>query len=122
MQWLPQAEWCFNTFFHTSTRFTLCEVVYGYPRPHITLYEESSARTDSVEESLLDRDKILVVLKSNLGMAQNRMKVQANKKISERQFEISDWVYLRLVPYQLQYLALMVSPLPITIFGSSPLS
>ncbi|XP_070660499.1 uncharacterized protein [Malus domestica] len=51
------------------------------------------------------RDRILDVLMYNLDLAQNRMKVQADKRMSEREFEVGDLVYLRLVPYQLQSLA-----------------
>ncbi|XP_048447666.1 uncharacterized protein LOC125480683 [Pyrus x bretschneideri] len=37
-------------------------------------------------------------------LAQNRMKVQADKKRTERHFNIGDMVYLKLVPYQLHSL------------------
>lgn len=48
---------------------------------------------------------MLFVLKRNLELAQERMKLQADKRRNERHFEVGDWVYLRLVPYQLQSLA-----------------
>ncbi|KAM1172602.1 hypothetical protein ACFX2G_023167 [Malus domestica] len=105
VQWLPWAEWCFNTSYHSSAKFTPFELVYGFPPPQIIPYEFGTARVATVEQSLLERDKILSVLKHNLQMAQNRMKVQYDKKRSERQFEVGDSVYLKLVPYQLQALA-----------------
>lgn len=43
---------------------------------------------------------MLTLLKSNLALAQGRMKVQADKHMSGRIFNFGDWVYLRLVPYQ----------------------
>lgn len=58
-----------------------------------------------MEQSLLERDKVLSILKHNLEMAQNRMKVQHDKKRFERKFEVGDSVYLKLVPYQLQALS-----------------
>jgi hypothetical protein len=33
-------------------------------------------------------------------MAQNRMKQQINQHHSEREFEVGDWVFLRLQPYK----------------------
>lgn len=38
-------------------------------------------------------------------LAQERMKLQADKRMTERQFEVGDLVYLKLVPHQLQSLA-----------------
>lgn len=58
---------------------------------------------DVVEQSLMERGKMLSVLKSNLVMAQNRVKIQADKHGSERAF-CGDFVYLGLILYQLQYL------------------
>lgn len=54
---------------------------------------------DVVEQSLLDKDKILSILKSNLVLAQNRMKVQVDKHRIGREFAMRDLVYLKLVPY-----------------------
>ena len=33
-------------------------------------------------------------------MAQNRMKQQANQHCSEREFEVGNWVFLRIQPYK----------------------
>ncbi|KAB2599988.1 hypothetical protein D8674_010259 [Pyrus ussuriensis x Pyrus communis] len=95
----------YNTSFHTASRFTPFEIVYGYPPPHIVSYELGSAKLESVEHGLMAKDKMLTMLKNNLIIAQNRMKVQADKNRSERTFEVGDWVYLKLIPYQLQSLA-----------------
>ena len=57
-----------------------------------------------MEQCLIERDGLLSVLKTNLQLAQNRMKVQADKKRIERHFNVGDMVYLKLVPYQLHSL------------------
>ncbi|XP_068332823.1 uncharacterized protein [Pyrus communis] len=80
-------------------------MVYGYPSPHLVSYEVGKAKLEVVEQGLLARNKLLSMLKSNLVVTQNRMKLQADKHKSEREFEVGDWVYLKLVPYQLQFLA-----------------
>lgn len=105
VQWLPWAEWCCNTSYHSSTKFTPFELVYGYPHPQIILYEFGTARVEVVGQGLLERDKVLSMLKHNLEMAQNRMKMQQDKKRTERQFEVGDFVYLKLIPYQLHALS-----------------
>ncbi|KAM1116280.1 hypothetical protein TB2_006707 [Malus domestica] len=94
-----------STLYHSSAKFTPFEIVYGYPPPQVLPYEFGTARVETVEQSLLERDKVLSVLKNNLEMAQNRMKVQHDKKRTERQFDVGDFVYLKLVPYQLQALS-----------------
>ena len=38
------------------------------------------------------------VLKDNLTMAQNHMKQQADLHRAEREFEVADWVFVRLHP------------------------
>ncbi|XP_008239126.1 PREDICTED: uncharacterized protein LOC103337735 [Prunus mume] len=103
--WLSWAEFSYNTAYHTSTKLTPFEVVYGQPPPRVTPYEPSTTRFANVDRSLAARDRVLTLLKSNLLMAQTRMKTQADKHRSEREFQVGDMVYLRLVPYRLQSLA-----------------
>ncbi|CAN6720302.1 unnamed protein product [Malus baccata var. baccata] len=81
------------------------EAVYGYVPHLVPAYESGITKVDSVEQSLKERDNILSLLKNNLVAAQGKMKVQADKKRIERVFEVGDWVYLILVPYQHKSLA-----------------
>lgn len=101
VQGLPWVERCFSTSYHTSSRFTHFELVYGYSPPYIAPYEMGNARVDYLEQSLVEMDGILVVLKYNLELAQNRMKPQSDKKRIEKHFEMGDRVDLRLVPESL---------------------
>ncbi|CAL8175571.1 unnamed protein product [Prunus armeniaca] len=96
--WLSWAEFSYNTAYHTSAKLTPFEVVYGYPPPMVTPYEPSTTRFANVDRSLVARDGMLTLLKSNLLMAYNRMKTQSDKHHSKREFQ-------RLVPYRLQSLA-----------------
>ncbi|CAL9012351.1 unnamed protein product, partial [Prunus brigantina] len=54
----------------------------------------------AVDTALIDRDQLLNILKSNIQMAQNRMKVYADKHRTERHFQVGDYVYLRLQSYR----------------------
>ncbi|KAI4357293.1 hypothetical protein L6164_001252 [Bauhinia variegata] len=60
--------------------------------------------SDSVVEAVnvvnRSRQQISTLLQHNLSKAHNRMKFYADKKRSERHFEVGDFVYLKLQPYR----------------------
>ncbi|XP_070669135.1 uncharacterized protein [Malus domestica] len=70
--------------------FTPFELVYGHAPPHIAPYEVGTAKMDYVAQSLLERDNMLTVLKHNLELAQNKMKVQVDKRRTKRHFNVGD--------------------------------
>lgn len=47
-----------------------------------------------------DRVNSQLLLKDNLIISQERMKFYADKKRSEREFQVDDEVYLKLQPYR----------------------
>jgi hypothetical protein len=59
--------------------------------------------TDGVQSEAVDiiqtREAQLSVLKKHLAAAQNRMKVQADRHIKDRQFQVGEQVLLKLQPY-----------------------
>jgi transposase InsO family protein len=59
LEWLPWAEYCYNTSFHSALRTTPFQVVYGRAPPALVSYEPASARTAPVDELLQDRDAFL---------------------------------------------------------------
>ncbi|KAM1757694.1 hypothetical protein ACFX11_006922 [Malus domestica] len=50
-----------STLYHSSAKFTPFEIVYGYPPPQVLPYEFGTARVETVEQSLLERDKVLLI-------------------------------------------------------------
>lgn len=80
-------------------------MVYGQPPPSILVYEAGTTKLELLDRSLIKRNKMLSLLKTNLEAAQVRMQVQANKHHTEKVFQVGDLVYLRLVPYQQMSLA-----------------
>jgi hypothetical protein len=54
---------------------------------------------------LADRSTMLDLVRQQLLRAQQRMKLQADKRRSERSFQVGDMVYLKLQPYVQAYLA-----------------
>ena len=55
---------------------------------------------EAVDAQLKSRQELFSLLRSNLISAQERMKLYADKHISERSFFVGNWVYLRLQPYK----------------------
>ena len=53
-----------------------------------------------MEYHIENQQQVLQILKDNLTMAHNRMKQKEDQHLSERSFEVGDWVFLRLQPYK----------------------
>jgi hypothetical protein len=99
-QWLPLAEWWYNTSYHTTTRMTPFEAVYGQKTLLVLSYLPGVLKVQAVDQTLIVREVILHTLKENLVMAQNHMKQQVDQGHFERQFAEGDQVFLRLQPYK----------------------
>ena len=104
-QFLPLAEWWYNTTTHSSTKLSPFEAVYGYPPPKLIPYTPGTTKLQEVENTLRSREEILRILHYNLQQARDRMKKWADRKRTDRSFNTGDWVYLRLQPYRQQTLA-----------------
>lgn len=98
--WLPLAEWWYNTSYHQSIQMTPFEALYGYKPAQLGLGPYLQGSSDAAGEVLIERQRMVQVLKENLQSAIDRMKHYADLHRSERQFEIGDWVYLRMQPFR----------------------
>jgi hypothetical protein len=58
-QWLPLAEWWYNTSYHTTTCMTPFEVVYGQKPPSVFSYLPGVSKVQAVEQTLTVREAIL---------------------------------------------------------------
>ena len=90
VEWLPLAEFWFNTNFHTSLKLTTFEVLYGYPPPRLMDYVPGTTKVDSVDAHLKSRQQLTSFLRHNLVAAQEIMKLYFDKHIAERSFEVGD--------------------------------
>ncbi|PRQ43893.1 putative nucleotidyltransferase, Ribonuclease H [Rosa chinensis] len=102
VQALPWAEWWYNTAHHASLKMTPFKALYGYDPPMVTPYISGSTSVAEVDAQLKERDEMLATIKRNLLQAQSRMKGYYDKKHTEREFQVGDWVYLKLQPYRQQ--------------------
>lgn len=103
--WLPWAELWYNTSYHTAARKTPFQVVYGREPPALVRFERGATPVSMVERQLVERDKILDDLKTQLLRAQSVMKNGDDRKRREVNFKVGDLVYLKLLPYRRKSLA-----------------
>lgn len=100
-KWLPMAELWYNSSFHTTLGCSPFKALYGY-EPSLGLVPPPSELppTDPiVTEMLQDRAEHITMLKEKLAVAQNRMKLQADKNRVDRHFAVGDQILLKLQPY-----------------------
>ena len=100
LEWLPLAKYWFNTNYHTSTKLSPFEALYGYLPPRLIEFVPGLTSVAAVEDLLEHRQQVVGLLEHNLVAAQARMKQQADKHRSKREFEVGDWVFLRLQPFR----------------------
>jgi len=92
--WLPWAEYSYNTTWHSSIKLTPFEPVYGVPPPKLLNYIPGTTRVEAVDDVLRNIGQILNLLHHNLKHAQQRMKKYADLRHSKRTFELDQQVYL----------------------------
>lgn len=68
-QWVPLAEWWYNTTQHSSTRITPFQALYGNAPPKLISYIPGLSKVDAVEESLQTREYMNSIFKHNIQRA-----------------------------------------------------
>lgn len=99
LQWIPLAEFWYNTTLHSALGKTPFEALYGHPPRHFGVDIVESCVVPDLQQWLRDRETVTHLLHQHLSHQQQRMKAQADKKRTERHFAERDWVYLKLMPY-----------------------
>ncbi|GJX44858.1 retrotransposable element Tf2 [Tanacetum coccineum] len=100
VKWLSLAEFWYNTNFHSAINTTPYEAVY-YQTPLIYVpYIPGDRRVENVDRTLQSREEVIKMLKFHMKRAQDRMENQANKHRTDREFEVGNWVYLKLQPHR----------------------
>jgi hypothetical protein len=96
LQWLPWAEFVFNTAYQTSLRDTPFRVVYGRDPPSIRSYEPGDTRVAAVAKSMEERQEFLADIRARLEQAQAVQKRHYDKHHRDVSYKVDDWVLLRL--------------------------
>nr|GEU62195.1 retrotransposable element Tf2 [Tanacetum cinerariifolium] len=96
MKWLSLAEWWYNTNHHYAINTTPYEIFYGQCPPVDVPYVGGESKVESVDRSLKAREEDVDICKFHLKRAHDKMKSQADKHRTDREFMVGDWVYLKL--------------------------
>jgi hypothetical protein len=99
-KWLATAEWWYNTSYHSSLKMTPFEALYHYPPPMVGEFDHTQAVCPAAYLTVAAREHMMQQLKDNLLSAQNRMKVYADQRRTDRHYDVGDMVYLRIQPYR----------------------
>ena len=76
------------------------QALYGYKPPKWKDLAIVQTNLPVVKDQLEETQKIVQILKENLNNARNRMKQQADRNRTEREFEVGEWVFVKLQPYK----------------------
>jgi hypothetical protein len=98
-QWIPLAEFWYNTTYHSAHGHTPFEALYGYPPKHFGIMASDACPVSDLEEWIQSRNTMIQHIQHNLTRAQQRMKHQADRNRQERTFQVGDWVYVKLQPH-----------------------
>ena len=91
-------ELWYNTKFHTTTQMTLFEASYGYGPTSPNLIDKGETLIEAVDYTVKTREQIGRMLQEKLSKAQERMKMYADKKRIDKEFNSGDLVYLKIQP------------------------
>ncbi|KAJ1254536.1 hypothetical protein BS78_K036900 [Paspalum vaginatum] len=92
-------EFWYNTCFHTTLNQTPFQALYGHAPCHFGIVPDTACPVQDLSDWFSQRNLMNDLLRQQLSRAQIRMKRQADKGRSERQFQVGDWVFLKLQPY-----------------------
>ncbi|GAA0168270.1 hypothetical protein LIER_40531 [Lithospermum erythrorhizon] len=98
-KWLSLAEYWYNRNYHSSLKKSPFEALYGYKPPLLAGTPYLKEVQIEAKDMVAQRRQLAELIKSNLTLAQQRMKKFADLNKSYRSFEIGELVYLKLQPY-----------------------
>jgi hypothetical protein len=93
------AEYWYNTTYHSVLGISLFEALYGHPPRHLGITDPTECCVPDLAEWLKQRKFLTTLLQQQLGRAQQRMKHQEDTKRTEREFQVGEFVYLKLQPH-----------------------
>jgi hypothetical protein len=96
--WLPLVEFAYNNSYQESIKMAPFEVLYGRkcktPLNWIKPRDRRFYGTDFVEEA----EKKVRIIQQNMKATQSRQKSYADKRRRSLEFEVGDYVYLKVTP------------------------
>jgi transposase InsO family protein len=74
LDWLPAAEWWYNSSYHTSLKTSPFEALYGYQPPQVAELPIKSDLSVDTQTMLQEQTTMMQTLQHNLAKAQQKMK------------------------------------------------
>ncbi|WVZ69509.1 hypothetical protein U9M48_018283 [Paspalum notatum var. saurae] len=99
INWLSQAEYWYNTSPHSAIGRSPFEALYGYKPRHFGISETDAVTAPDVQSWLQDRSVMTDLIRHHLVRSRHRMKKQADKQRSDRQYKVGDSVLVKVQPY-----------------------
>jgi transposase InsO family protein len=88
--WLPLVEFWYNNCYHSSLDRSPFEVLYGHTPTQLGLLPTDRCTVPDLQQYLEDRQHMQQQVRMHLQRAQERMKKQADRGRTERQFSVGD--------------------------------
>jgi hypothetical protein len=98
-KWFPLAEFWYNSSYHSALKCSPFKALYGYELVFVAAPEVAKEGDQLVDEWLAERQDYTALLKQKSASAQNRMKIQTDKKRTDREFQVGEFVLVKLQPY-----------------------
>lgn len=120
--WLALAEYWYNTSYHSSLGKSPFVVIYGHEPRYFGIDISQSCQNEELQNWLQEHELMQNLVRQHLTRAQNKKKVQADKRRSHRDFSVGESVYLKAQPYVQTSLApLSSNKLSFKYFGPFPI-
>jgi hypothetical protein len=98
--WLPIAEWWYNSSYRTSIKMSPFEALYEYKPPQLMLPPPDTACSPEYLNTVPNIEAMITTLQQNLAKAQRTMKKFADQHRTKRSFQVGDMVYLKMQPHR----------------------
>ena len=95
---LSLIEFTYNNSYHSSIQMTLYEALYGcICRSPVGLFEVGEAALIRLDSVLYAMKKVQLI-RDKLNIAQSRQKLHSDVRRRELEFQVDDWVFLKVSP------------------------
>lgn len=94
-KWLSWAEFWYNTNYHSATKTTPFQALYGRQPPPVIRGDVGETSLEEVSRITDERNQMLHELKRQLVRAQNRMKQHADQQRREVVYKVGDSCLLK---------------------------
>ncbi|KAJ9538155.1 hypothetical protein OSB04_030888, partial [Centaurea solstitialis] len=99
-RYLPLAEFSYNNSFHASIGMPPFEMLYGRKCRTPICWGEVGHRVLGSTEIVLKTTELVQMIRERLATAQSRQKSYADKRRSDLEFQIGDYVLLKVSPWK----------------------